>query len=168
MNVKNHNIYFSKTNEESVVPSKRAEDAGFDLYACFSEAEIVLHPNEIKLISTGIATAFSTNYVLFVKERSSTGSIGLSVRMGVIDSGYRGEIKVGLNNTSDKTIIISKNVDKLTFNETTNTLYYPYIKGIAQAVLLKIPTITSVEVPYEELLKFTSERMDSFLGSSGK
>jgi len=168
MRVEDHNIYFSKTSDKAVVPSKRSEDAGFDLYSCFDESEIVLQRNEIKLIPTGIATAFSPNYVLFVKERSSTGSIGLSVRMGVIDSGYRGEIKIGLNNTSDKIIIISKKVDKVTHDEATNTVYYPYSKGIAQAVLLKIPNVSSTEIPYDELLKFSSERMDSFLGASGK
>jgi len=168
MKIDSTKIFFAKTDEKAIVPSKRVEDAGFDLYACCEEAEIILERNEIKLIPTGIATAFSHEFVLFVKERSSTGSIGLSVRMGVIDSGYRGEIKIGLNNTSDKRIIISKNVIKTTFIEEANTLYYPFAKGIAQAVLLKIPSIESSEISHEELMKFTSERMESFLGASGK
>jgi dUTP pyrophosphatase len=168
MKIDKDTIYFSKTDPSGIVPTKRAEDAGFDLYACFDQEEIILQKNEIKLIPTGIATAFSNCYVLFVKERSSTGAIGLSVRMGVIDSGYRGEIRVGLNNTSDKIVIITKQVDKVTYDERSNTIYYPYSKGIAQAVLLKVPEVTSSEVSHEELLKFTSERMDSFLGASGK
>ena len=160
-------IYFSKTDPKGKIPTKRDEDAGFDIYACFEDDEIILNPNEIKLIPTGIATAFSADYVLFVKERSSTGSKGLAVRMGVIDSGFRGEIKIGLNNTSNKTIVITKREDVVnpTFE---NIIYYPYSKAIAQAVLLVIPRIKSIEIPYEDLLRYESERMEGLLGASGK
>jgi dUTP pyrophosphatase len=159
-------VYFSQTKPNSIVPTKRSEDAGFDLYACFDEQEIVISPGEIKIIPTGIATAFDPSMVLFVKERSSTGSIGLSLRMGVIDSGYRGEIMVGLNNTTKKDIIITKAVTQVTKEE--KQVLYPYTKAIAQGVFLLLPQIVSEQVQYEDLLEMKSERMLDSMGKSGK
>ncbi|RYF89214.1 MAG: dUTP pyrophosphatase [Chitinophagaceae bacterium] len=159
-------IYFAKCFDNAIVPSKRKEDAGFDLYACFEEREIIIEPGDIKLIPTGISTAFSNKYVLFVKERSSTGSIGMAVRMGVVDSGYRGEIKIGINNTTKKTIIISKEVEQVVHTDTT--VHFPFSKAIAQAVLLVIPQVESETIDRESLLKIESERGTSFLGASGK
>lgn len=159
-------VYFSQTKPNSIVPSKRSEDAGFDLYACFDEQEIVISPGEIKIVPTGIATAFESNMVLFVKERSSTGSIGLSLRMGVVDSGYRGELLIGLNNTTKKNIIITKAVTQVTKEETQ--VLYPYTKAIAQGVFLFLPQIISEQVPYEDLMEMKSERMTDSMGKSGK
>ena len=51
-------IYFAKTKKEAILPSKRIEDAGFDLFACFEGDFLRLNPFEVKLIPTGIACAF--------------------------------------------------------------------------------------------------------------
>jgi dUTP pyrophosphatase len=159
-------VFFSKTKPGGVIPSKRDEDAGFDIYACFEENEITIAPGEIAIVPTGIATSFSSHMVLFVKERSSTGSIGLSLRMGVVDSGYRGELLIGLNNTTKKKIVISKNVEKVEKEETV--IRYPFKKAIAQGVFLYLPQVVSEEVPYDELLAMKSERMLDTMGQSGK
>ena len=89
---KNNNliIYWDKLNENAKVPTKRDEDAGFDIYSDSAE-DIVLKPNETKFFSTGLRSAFPSNFWIEIKERGSTGAVGLSVRSGVIDSGYRGE-----------------------------------------------------------------------------
>lgn len=50
----------------------------------------------------------SGKYYLQVHERGSTGKIGMKVGAGVVDSSYRGEIFVCLNNINDVDIIISK------------------------------------------------------------
>lgn len=159
-------IYFARVKDNAIIPTKRIEDAGYDLYSLNREGWTQLEPGEIKIIPTGIAVAFSSDKVLIVKERGSTGNIGLAVRMGVIDSGFRGEIAVGLNNTSNKTIILSDEIDKITIID--DIVYYPLSKAIAQAVLISIPQIESEEVSYDKLLSFTSERMLSKLGESGK
>lgn len=127
---------------------------------------MTLNPGEIKLIPTGIASAFPPDYVLFIKERSSTGSIGLSTRMGVIDSGFRGEIMIGLNNTSNIAIVITKAVSQISRED--GLIRYPYTKAIAQAVLCVIPSLQVEELDYDELLKIRSDRGVSFLGASGK
>ena len=159
-------LYFAKTRRSAVVPAKRPEDSGYDFYSCFEEESITLNPGDIRLIPTGIATAFDQGYVLFIKERSSTGSIGLSTRMGVIDSGFRGEIMIGINNTSNIPIVITKEVTQVT--KLPDIIKYPYTKAIAQGVLCVIPHLDVEEIDYDELLKISSDRGVSFLGASGK
>ena len=159
-------IHFAKRDNDAIIPSKRIEDAGYDIYSLFTEDEILLNPGEIKLIPTGISSAFSSSLVLVVKERSSTGAIGLAVRMGVIDSGYRGEIKIALNNTSKLPIVITKRVDTVVKTETI--VKYPYAKAIAQLVFCQIPSLLATEVTIEELTSISSQRGENFLGASGK
>jgi len=162
----NEFLFFAKVKDNGIVPSKRPEDSGYDVYSCFDEDSILLNPGEIKIIPTGICTAFSSNYVFFIKERSSTGAIGLSTRMGVIDSGYRGEIMIALNNTSTVPILIDKGVSKVTKEE--GLIRYPYSKGIAQGVFCTIPVFEAKEISYEELMNISSVRGESFMGASGK
>ena len=77
--------------------------AAMDLTACLDEP-VILEPGQRVLLPTGIAIALpSAEYVALVFARSSLGAkygISLSNGVGVIDSDYRGEIKVGLTNHS--------------------------------------------------------------------
>ena len=91
MKLLENQLLFAKVKEGAIIPTKTEENAGRDLYACFDEDYIVIHPLETKLIPTGIATAFSPNYYAQIQERGSTGSKGIKYGAGVIDSGYRGE-----------------------------------------------------------------------------
>src|SRR5215212_3628027 len=137
-------LYFARTRQGAVIPAKRPEDSGYDIYSCFTEESITLNPGDIKLIPTGIATAFPDDYVLFIKERSSTGSIGLATRMGVIDSGFRGEIMIGLNNSNNIPILITREVMQVV--KEPHLIKYPYTKAIAQAVLCVIPRLEAEEL----------------------
>lgn len=78
--------------------------AAMDLYACI-EAPVVIAPLERAVIPSGIAIALPGNdYVALLFSRSGMGiksGVCLSNSVGVIDSDYRGEIGVGLLNTSD-------------------------------------------------------------------
>ena len=78
--------------------------AAMDLTACIDEP-ITVAPRQLVSIPTGIAIALpSAEYVALVFARSGLGvkhGISLSNGVGVIDSDYRGEIKVGLTNLSD-------------------------------------------------------------------
>lgn len=78
--------------------------AAMDLYACI-EAPVVIAPLERAVIPSGIAIALPGNdYVALLLSRSGMGiksGVCLSNSVGVIDSDYRGEIGVGLLNTSD-------------------------------------------------------------------
>ena len=78
--------------------------AAMDLCAC-ADAPVEVAPRALVSIPTGIAIALpSAEYVALVFARSGLGikhGIALSNGVGVIDSDYRGEIRVGLTNLSD-------------------------------------------------------------------
>ena len=66
-------IKFAKVKPNAKIPTKRLEDAGLDIYACFDEPNIVIRPHETKLIPTGIALACDTDYCFILKDRGSKG-----------------------------------------------------------------------------------------------
>ena len=99
-------INVKRTNPYSILPRyATAGAAGMDLSACLMEETLVLEPGQRALVPTGIAIALpSADYVALIFARSGLGvkhGIALSNGVGVIDSDYRGELKVGLTNLSD-------------------------------------------------------------------
>lgn len=163
-------IYFAKMNRKAIIPSKRDEDAGYDIYACFDDEFKIIMPHETVSIPTGIASAFDDSYYAQLQERGSTGTKGIKYGAGVIDSGYRGEWWVPLTNTNNIPVAISKLNEKDTkyaiFMD--SFIYYPYEKAIAQFVLLPVPKVTVKELTMYDLLMFKSERGNNCLGSSKK
>ena len=169
----NTTVKFAQVKPNAKIPSKRDEDMGFDIYACFDEDYIVIEPHETKLIPTGIASSCDTEYGFLLRERGSTGSKGIALRAGVIDSGYRNEWFVGLTNTTDKVLFISKLSEATTYQSHYRyimkpSFVYPYSKAIAQALVVPIPQVEVEEISYEELQNIKSERGLGALGSSGK
>lgn len=85
-----------KLHPDAKLPYKaRYTDAGYDLY---SIDNVVIRPGEIATISTGIAIEIPPSYVGLIWDRSNLGSKGIHRLAGVIDSSYRGCIKVCLVN----------------------------------------------------------------------
>lgn len=87
------------------VPKYACEgDAGIDLRACI-DSQITLYPNETKLIGSGIAVNISDpNVMMVVVPRSGLGAMNgivLGNLVGIIDSGYHGEIKMMVWNRND-------------------------------------------------------------------
>jgi dUTP pyrophosphatase len=165
--IQDNEIYWAKVKPEAIIPTKRLEDGCYDIYACTDEEKIVIPPHEIVTIPTGIASAFSHKYRLdFQRERGSSGSVGLVPRCGQVDSGYRGEIFLKMQNTTLKYITISKTATEKTEDEFD--VVYPMSKAICQAALELVPVVTEKEISYEELLQIPSERGTGALGSSGK
>ena len=167
------NIKFAKVRPNAIIPDKRDEDMGFDIYACFDEDYMVINPHETKLIPTGIASACDPGYGFLLFERGSTGSKGIARRCGVIDSGYRNEWFVGLTNTTNKVMFISKLSEKETYYKyygdiMPESFVYPYSKAIVQALVAPVPKINREEISYEDLKAIPSERGLGALGSSGK
>lgn len=98
-------LKIKKVNDLAVIPQMATNgSAGMDLRALI-ENDIVLNPGERALIPTGLAIALeSNNFVAYIYARSGLSikqGITLANCVGVIDSDYRGEIKVGLINQSD-------------------------------------------------------------------
>ena len=162
-------IKFAKVREDAKIPSKREEDAGYDIYACFDEDYIVLEPHSCVFVPTGIATAFDNDYVALLRERGSTGSKQMALRCGVIDAGFRGEWKVAINNTSQTPIVIAKEGADLSIRHTMihPVIVYPYEKAIAQFILTDAYHAETEEVSYDDLKEIKSERGSGMLGSSG-
>jgi dUTP pyrophosphatase len=120
-------------------------DAGLDLAAC---ERIELAPGERAVVSTGLAVAIPAGYAGFVQPRSglaATRGIAVVNSPGLIDSGYRGEIRVVLLNTDRTQVFVAEAGER-----------------IAQLVVLPAPTLSVVEV--EELPP--SERGERGFGSS--
>lgn len=166
-------IRFAKVHLNAIIPTKRDEDMGFDIYSCFDEDYIVIRPQQTKLIPTGIASACNPKYGFLLRERGSTGSKGIALRAGVIDSGYRSEWFVGLTNTTSKTLFISKLSEEETYKSywgeiVRDSFVYPYSKAIAQALVIEVPKVIVEEIPYDELKEIKSERGLGKLGSSNK
>ncbi|OOB78061.1 MAG: dUTP pyrophosphatase [Epulopiscium sp. Nele67-Bin002] len=160
-------IYFARVNPEAIIPSKRDEDAGFDIYPCFDEDYIMVMPNETKHIPTGIASAFNDNYMAILRERSSTGSKGIGLRAGVIDSGYRGEWILVITNHNNVPLVIAKNPDAVPLY-LRDGIFYDYNKALAQCLFLEMPRVITEEMTYDKLQQFTSLRGMQGFGESGK
>lgn len=122
------------------------DDAGVDLR---SVERIVLEPQERAMVATGLAIALPEGYAGFVLPRSGLAAKhGISIvnAPGLIDSNYRGELKVILLNTDpDKSFTIEIG------------------DRIAQLIVMPVPTINFEQV--EELTE--SQRGESGFGSSG-
>lgn len=95
-------LKIKKVQENAVIPKRATEgSAGLDLCACI-DAPLTLNSGDTALIPTGLAIELpSSQYGAFVFARSGLSikhGIGLLNAVGVIDSDYRGEIKVGVIN----------------------------------------------------------------------
>jgi dUTP pyrophosphatase len=135
-----------RLREDAIVPERAyAGDAGLDLAACES---VELAPGERAVVGTGLAIAIPDGYAGFVQPRSGLAARhGISVvnAPGLVDSGYRGEVRVVLLNT----------------DRTEPFRVEPGMR-IAQLVVLPVPELEIVE--REELPE--SERGVRGFGSS--
>jgi dUTP pyrophosphatase len=118
-------------------------DAGLDL---FSADDVVLEKGQVLDVPTGIKVAIPEGYVGLVWDKSGLSLRGVHRLAGVIDSGYRGEVKVVLVNLSDEPFVISKGMK------------------IAQLLIQPVTTVKVVEV--EDL--GGTPRGEGGFGSTGK
>lgn len=158
-------IWFAAKHSDTKIPTKRIEDGGYDIYPAFDGAYVKIMPHETVKINTGLYSAFSSDYVMILKERGSTGTKGIGQRCGVIDSGFRGEWLVPITNHNDKPLYIAKDVK---IDTAEDAIIYPYDKAIAQAIVVRVPKVNIVQKHYEEVCAVDSERKSGMLGSSGK
>jgi dUTP diphosphatase len=130
----------------AVVPERAYDgDAGLDLAAC---ERVELGPGERATVGTGIAVAIPAGHAGFVQPRSGLAAAhGITIvnSPGLVDSGYRGELRVVLQNTDlhDRFVV------------------EPGMR-IAQLVVVAVPGVAAVEV--DELP--ASERGERGFGSS--
>jgi dUTP pyrophosphatase len=137
-------IKIKKIHPEAILPSyAHPSDAGMDFFAL---EDVTLQPNERKAIPTGISMAIPPGYVgLFWDKSGIAFNFGIKTMAGVIDSGYRGEIKIVVHNLSNKP--------------------YTFKKGTKVAQMLIQPVEQKQILEVEELDE--TERGEGGFGSSG-
>tara|TARA_Y100001936_G_scaffold20231_1_gene17281 strand:- start:20575 stop:20997 length:423 start_codon:yes stop_codon:yes gene_type:complete len=133
-------------NESASVPTKaHSSDAGWDLYASHTSQPV--YPHKRRLISTDISIAIPDGYCGLIWPRSGLSvKKGIDVLAGVIDSGYRGEIKVCLLNTSDQIVHVHPG------------------DRIAQLIIQKVEDVEFLEVDDLD----DTDRGEGGFGSSGE
>ena len=139
-------LLIQRLRDDAVVPVQAyAGDAGLDLAAC---DRVEIGPGERALVGTGLAVAIPDGYAGFVQPRSGLAAEhGVTVlnTPGLIDAGYRGEVRVILHNSDPATPFVVE----------------PGMR-IAQLVVVPLAEIEPIEV--EELP--ASERGVRGFGSS--
>jgi len=138
------NLSAEKLSPEAKLPQKaHLEDAGFDLYAndyysipAYGQA----------LVQTGIKLAIPKGYAGLIWDKSGLANEGITTMGGVVDSNYRGEIKVVIKNLSED--------------------FYNIIPGqkIAQII---IQAIANLDLKEEKITDDTDRQANGF-GSTGK
>jgi len=119
-----------RLRDDAVVPGRAyAGDAGLDLASC---ERVALAPGERATVPTGLAVAIPDGYAGFVQPRSGLAQrhgITIVNTPGLVDSGYRGELKVILLNTdADEAFVVELGM------------------RIAQLVVLPVPQLEPVVV----------------------
>lgn len=103
-------VLVKKVRENAVIPKRATNDsAAVDLVACLEEP-VTIGPGDSALIPTGIALAVPSGFGAFLFARSGLGikhGIALSNGVGVIDADYRGEVCVGLHNSSKESYTVN-------------------------------------------------------------
>ena len=120
-----------RLREDAVLPERAyAGDAGLDLATC---ERVELGPGERAVVPTGLAVAVPEGFAGFVQPRSGLAArhgIAVVNSPGLIDSGYRGELRVVLLNTDRERPFVAEIGER-----------------IAQLVILPVPELGLVEVP---------------------
>jgi dUTP pyrophosphatase len=123
-------LQFRRLRDDAVVPVRAYDgDAGLDLAAC---ERVELGPGERALVGTGLAVAIPQGHAGFVQPRSGLAAkngVTIVNTPGLVDSGYRGELKVILLNTDEREPFVVE----------------PGMR-IAQLVVLELPDVDPVEV----------------------
>jgi dUTP pyrophosphatase len=139
-------LKIKKLHADAMVPKyAHHDDAGFDLFAI---ENVELSPMERVQISTGISMAIPEGHVGLIWDKSGLShKSGIKTLGGVIDSGYRGEIKVGVINLGKEKYIFEKG------------------HKVAQMIIQKKEFVDFEEV---QELEVETSRGEGAFGSTGK
>lgn len=168
------NVKIKKLSEHAVIPKYAKQgDSGFDLVAV---EDVIIDPGQTMKVPVGLAFEIPKGFELQIRQRSGiTSNTPLRVQFGTVDSGYRGEVSVTVDNMIRDRLSLDSEYSGLyafgTNNQTVELngkrplLTYVVHKGdrIAQGVIA--PVIKAVFEEVEELSE--SERGDKGFGSTG-
>ena len=120
-------------------------DAGMDLFAA---EEVKLEAGEVKAVPTGVKMAIPEGYVGLVWDKSGISLQGVHRLAGVVDSGYRGEVKVVMANLGKETRVFEQG------------------QKIAQMLIQPVHTVEIVDVGEGDLDE--TARGEGGFGSTGR
>jgi dUTP pyrophosphatase len=120
-------------------------DAGMDLFAA---EEVKLEAGEVKAVPTGVKMAIPEGYVGLVWDKSGISLQGVHRLAGVVDSGYRGEVKVVMVNLGKETRVFEQG------------------QKIAQMLIQPVHTVEIVDVGEGDLDE--TARGEGGFGSTGR
>jgi dUTP pyrophosphatase len=139
-------LLVKRLHDGATMPARAYEgDAGLDLSAC---ERVELEPGGRAVVGTGLAVAIPDGHAGFVQPRSGLAArhgIAVVNSPGLVDSGYRGEVKVVLLNTDREEAFVVE-------------------PGMRIAQLVVVPVATPPPVEVQELP--VSERGEKGFGSS--
>ncbi len=136
-------VYIRPLSERARLPERSHDgDAGWDL---FSAEDVEIEPGATGVVPTDVSMEIPRGWYGQVKSRSGLGTKGVVVTAGVVDSTYRGNIKVVIINCGRKTLLLKRG------------------DRIAQMVFLPVPDVEFIVVDSLE----GSERGDKGFGSTG-
>jgi|TARA_Y100000361_G_C11157584_1_gene345201 dUTP pyrophosphatase len=155
-------VNYSQLNKEGKEPFQANEsDAGYDL---FSTEYITIEPFQRRLVSTGISIEIPEGFYGRIAPRSGLAcKKGIDVMAGVIDSGYRGEIKVLLINLNFEGYNLKPNAFEAMFGSANKIDIKPGDR-IAQLIIEKCYKVDWKKMKTLE----NSERGQGGFGSSGE
>lgn len=141
------NVRFCPLHGDVIVPVYAHEgDAGMDLRA---DESVSVKPFERKLVPCGFSLAIPDGYAAYVQPRSGAAirqGLGIINSPGLVDSNYRGELKVAVINLDPETPIVIERGDR-----------------IAQMVILHVPQVNLIVTNSLD----ETDRGDGGFGSSG-
>jgi deoxyuridine 5''-triphosphate nucleotidohydrolase (dut) len=140
-------LKIKRLSPDAIIP--RYATAGAACFDLHSISDDTLEPGMAGEIRTGLAVEIPANHVMLVYSRSGHGfryGVRLANAVGVIDSDYRGEVRIKLRNDGTVPLAINRG------------------DRIAQAMVLPAPKVQMVEV--EDLT--STERGDGGFGSTGQ
>jgi dUTP pyrophosphatase len=120
-------------------------DAGMDLFAA---EEVVLGAGEVKAVPTGVKMAIPGGYVGLIWDKSGVSLQGVHRLAGVVDAGYRGEVKVVMVNLGKKAYV------------------FKIGQKVAQMLIQPVQAVEVVDVGEDELDE--TSRGEGGFGSTGK
>lgn len=158
---------FALCHRDAKLPTKRACDAMYDIYAAFDEEYIEIAPHSTALVPTGLKSTFPNAFCAVVHERGSNTKSCSITQAGIIDAGYKGQWFIAIYNGNDVPLFISKYTNEVEKIENTAVII-PYSKAIAQFTFQRVPEVVIQQVDEDYIDNLDTERGAGCLGSSGK
>jgi len=99
-------VAFKKNHPDAKIPFKKyTGDAGYDIFAV---EEVIIDPFGTGEVDCGFSLGLPKNIYCEIHTRSSMGMKGMRAHLGIVDSGFLGNISIFITNCSNHVVLVSK------------------------------------------------------------